>query len=502
MSGTEDIINRILSSNPSLSRQAVQKLIEEERRKAAGLLTEEAAAHLVASNLGMSGAGRRIESKTKIGDLTSGLNDVSITGRVIHIFPSRKFSRGDGREGRVCRMLIGDNTGTLTVVFWDEKADQIAASKINPGKIVRVLHGYTRERWGEIELNVGNRGRMYMEPLDAEEGDFPRLEEFFLTPAGVHSTGTVNLQGVVVNTFPTSTFNRQDGSQGKVSRLVLEEGGTRINLVLWDDKVDEFGETPPGTRIRVISGSARESRLGGSEIHVSWNTEIEVLEEGVEPLVAVSKWTKIGELRDSLSGVNVVGRVYEVGEEREFSRDDGSVGRVASVLLQDETGLVRLTLWDDDVDLTRDMVSGKVLSVENGYTRQGFGGVDLQVGNYGTISIDPADVDLVLPDEFMVTEIEKLSEGQMNVTIEGQLLDDPVTREVETRRGPVNVTNFRIDDNTGEVRVSLWRELGEVVDGLEAGAYIRLENVNVREPFDGLLQVSSGQFTKVEILRS
>jgi replication factor A1 len=501
MSGIENIIKKILTLKPGLTREAIEKLIDDEKAKAAGLLTEEAAAHLVASNLGISGAGRKIDTKIMIGDLTSGLNDISVTGRIIHIFPSRKFSRGDGREGRVCRMLIGDKTGSLTVVLWDEKADHLAASNVKAGKIVRVLHGYTRERWGEIELNIGNRGRIYLEPLDAVEEDFPTLEDFFLTPAEIHATGTVNLQGVVVSSFPVSTFNRQDGGEGKVSRLVLEEGGARVNLVLWDDKSDEFGLTTIGTRIRVISGSARESRLGGPEVHVSWNTEIEVLEQDVTPLVPVSKWMKIGELEESISGVNVLGKIYEVSEVREFTRDDGSVGKVISVLLKDETGLVRLTLWDEDVNLVKNTELGSIVSVENGYTKSGYGAVDLNVGRYGQISINPEEVSLDFSDEFQVIEIEKLSEGQRNVTIEGQLLDDPVTREVETRRGPVNVTNFRIDDQTGEVRVSLWRELGDLVEGLEGGAQIRLENVNVREPFDGLLQVSSGPFTKVEIVK-
>jgi hypothetical protein len=36
---------------------------------------------------------------------------------------------------------------------------------------------------------------------------------------------------------------------------------------------------------------------------------------------------------------------------------------------------------------------------------------------------------------------------------------------------------------------------------LSAGAEVRLEYMNVREPFDGLLQVSSGAFTKVVIER-
>jgi replication factor A1 len=502
MSGTEDIIKRILSLKPNLTREAVKRLIDEERAKAADLLTEEAAAHMVASNMGIDGAGKKIETKLVIGDLTSGLNDVSITGRVIHVFPSRTFSRRDGREGKVARMIIGDRTGSVTMVLWDEKADHLAASKIEAGKIVRILHGYTRERRGEIEVNVGNRGQIFMEPLDAVEGSFPPLEEFFMTPADIHVTGRVNIEGVVTDKYPPSTFERGDGSEGKVSRLVLEEGGGRINLVLWDDKVDEFGFLPTGTRIRVISGSAREGRGGGPEVHISWYTEIEILEHGVEPEEPVSYWTKIGELEDNMSGVNVYGQVYEIGEEREFTRNDGSLGRVASILIQDETGLVRLTLWDNDVDLLDELRTGTIVAVENGYTKEGYGGIDLNVGRYGEICINPENVEMVeVTPADRVVEIQNLSVGDKNVTIQGQLLDDPQTRDVETSRGPARVTNFRIDDGTGEVRVSLWRELGEEVEGVEAGSYIRLENVNVREPFDGLLQISNSPFSRIEILR-
>ncbi|MGB9622751.1 MAG: hypothetical protein ACPL07_02790, partial [Candidatus Bathyarchaeia archaeon] len=66
---SEEIIKRILALKPQLTREAVERLIEEEKGKAAGLLTDDAAAHLVASNLGILGAGERIEAKLKIGGL-------------------------------------------------------------------------------------------------------------------------------------------------------------------------------------------------------------------------------------------------------------------------------------------------------------------------------------------------------------------------------------------------------------------------------------------------
>ncbi|MBT7913519.1 hypothetical protein HN588_06395, partial [Candidatus Bathyarchaeota archaeon] len=131
---TQDIIKKILALKPNLTEEAVRELIEKERAKAAGLLTEEAAAHLVSSNLGINGAGERIEAKLKIRDLTPGLSDVSLTGRVIQVFPSRTFERDGKKQGKVLRMILGDKTGSAVLVFWDEKADHVEASKLDPGK--------------------------------------------------------------------------------------------------------------------------------------------------------------------------------------------------------------------------------------------------------------------------------------------------------------------------------------------------------------------------------
>lgn len=506
MSSTEDIIKRILALKPTLTREAVERLIQEEKAKAAGLLTDEAAAHLVASNLGMDGSGERIEAKLKIGGLTSGLNDVSLTARVIHIFPSRTFNRADGRQGKVLRMLIGDATGMVATVFWDDKADHVIASKIQPGKIIRILHGYSRERQGsgEVELNVGGRGNTYLEPLDAVDAEFPNVDAFYKLPGDITSTGSVNVTGVVIDRSPVNTFAKKDGSgEGKVSRITIEEEGRRIQLVAWDDKVDELINLQNGTRIRVIGAISRVRVGGGFDIHLNRQSEVEILEEGVLPREAEAVWTKIGDLKEGMRAVSIAGRVIQINEPREFTKKDGSKGEVASVNLQDNTGIVRLSLWDDDVNLLKEIKMGTILAIENGYTRAGFGGgIDLNAGRLGRIRIDPEGIQIdILEGEDRITEIRNLKEGQKNIAVKGQLLDDPITREVNTLRGPSSVVSFRIDDGTGEARVSLWRDHGKAVEGIVAGAELLIENCNVREPFDGLMQLSSGGFTKIKILK-
>jgi replication factor A1 len=505
MSATEDVIKRILAVKPNLTREVVERLIQEEKAKASGLLTDEAAAHLVASNLGMDGAGERIEAKLKIGALTSGLNDVSLTGRVLHLFPSRTFQRADGRQGKVLRMLIGDATGIVAVVFWDDKADHIIASNVSRGKIIRVLHGYSRERQGsgEVEVNVGNRGSVYMEPLDVVDSEFPQMDSFFKTPGQISTIGAINVEGVIMGRSPQSTFTRKDGTEGKVVRLTLEEGGRQITTVLWDEKVEEAAKLSDGTRVRIIGANAKVRQGGGFEIHLNRNSEVEVLEEGVLPHEPLNQWSKIGELKDGMRSVSVAGKVTSVGEPREFIRKDGTKGRVASVVLEDETGVIRLSLWDDDVNALSDMPIGTIVAVENGYTRAGYGNsTDLNVGRLGTMKINPSEVQIEILDAAdRITQIKDLKEGQKNITVEGQLLDDPISREVNTMRGPTNVVSFRVDDGTGEARISLWGEHGKAVEGLTAGARILLENCNIREPFDGLMQVTSTQFTRIKVLK-
>jgi ssDNA-binding replication factor A large subunit len=114
--------------------------------------------------------------------------------------------------------------------------------------------------------------------------------------------------------------------------------------------------------------------------------------------------------------------------------------------------------------------------------------------------INPEDVEVGESNaEAKIVPIRDLREGQTNIHVRGTVLEPPEVREVETARGPATVGSFRIDDGTGEARVSVWRELVSQVEGLSGGTRIRIENCNVREPYDGLMQVSSGMFTRIVV---
>ena len=501
MSGVEDIIKRILAMRSELTREAVRMLIEEEKARAGGLLTEEAAAHIVASTLGL-GAGQRFEARMRIGKLTSGLSDVSITGRVIHVFPPRRFIRRDGREGKVVNMLLGDGTGSVRVVLWDEKADLISAGKVRPGRIVRILHGYTRERQGEVEVNVGRRGEIYLEPMGMRVEEYPPVESFFSGPGEIHEAGRVNLTGVVVERSPVSRFIRRDGGEGKVMRMRLSDlKGSEIVLVLWDDRVDDIGVIEVGTRMRLVDGRARRGRDNRMEVHVSRSTWVEVLEEGVDITGILSGVTlKIKEVNPGIRRINLLARVIGVSSIRTFNRRSGGEGRVASLLLQDTTGSIGLSLWDEDVKLLETIKEGDAVSVEGAYAREGPGGLSLSLGSEGRITINQEAAETLPEYGVTIVKLENLQEGMVNVTIEGKVVEEPSIREVTTQRGEtVRVASFVIDDGTGEARVSVWRGLVDKVENLPLGTTVRIENCHVRPPYAEAKEVTSGTFTKIKV---
>ena len=97
-----------------------------------------------------------------------------------------------------------------------------------------------------------------------------------------------------------------------------------------------------------------------------------------------------------------------------------------------------------------------------------------------------------------VTAIVDLVEGMKGVILTGQMLDDPIQKDIDGKGGKTyTVANFRLSDGSGEARISLWSKLAEQVMDYAAGATISITDMEVKEPFDGMTSVSSGWGAKL-----
>ena len=93
---------------------------------------------------------------------------------------------------------------------------------------------------------------------------------------------------------------------------------------------------------------------------------------------------KISDLRDGMRRVDVEGTIADKSEPRSVNLRAGGQASVVDCTLNDESGSVKMTLWDDMIDQVN--VDNKV-KIENGYTNSFRGEIRLNVGRYGKLSV-------------------------------------------------------------------------------------------------------------------
>jgi replication factor A1 len=90
---------------------------------------------------------------------------------------------------------------------------------------------------------------------------------------------------------------------------------------------------------------------------------------------------KISDLKTNQGNVEVEGIVQNIGETRNFNKY-GRELRVANAILSDESGSIKLTLWNDDVTRFKE---GDKIKVSNGYVSEFQGEKQLTSGKFGRI---------------------------------------------------------------------------------------------------------------------
>ena len=95
---------------------------------------------------------------------------------------------------------------------------------------------------------------------------------------------------------------------------------------------------------------------------------------------------KIKELRDGMKRVSIQAKVTEKSDPREVvSRFKDQTYKVATAMIADETGTIKLTLWNDQIDLVK---VNDTVRIENGYVTSFRGEIQLNAGKFGTLTVE------------------------------------------------------------------------------------------------------------------
>jgi replication factor A1 len=502
----EEIIARILSRRSDLKRDDLQRMVKNKMERVGELLTEEGALYMVANELGISLSNRKdLKTKISITDIMPGADDVTVYGKVMYVYPVKAFKKKNGAEGRVARFVIADKTGSINVVLWDQKTSIISQGKIVPNQYVRISHGYARAGLNERpELNIGRRGMVNVASTSVDTANFPEITFFNKIRNLREGDVSINLMGIIRQLSSISAFNKRDGRHGQVMRLLFDDGTGRINIVLWDEKVDAVRDFRKNDYVKLINGRVKKGLRDVLEIHMGKYSEIIILKETPKDLNIPSVFlTKIGDIKPVMTNVDFLGRVTQVGKIRQFARPTGEAGTVGDLHLLDETGSVRLSLWDNMATLLEKVSIGDVVLVEGAYIRDGTYGISVNLGKMGALIVNPdmMEAEKLPPSSCELANIDQLTTGLGNFIVQGSIIQEPIIRTVTTRTGQeIAVASFRIKDQTGEIRVSLWRDLADKVENILIDTEVRIKNAYVRMGFDGSLELSSNSMTEIEFV--
>jgi replication factor A1 len=84
----------------------------------------------------------------------------------------------------------------------------------------------------------------------------------------------------------------------------------------------------------------------------------------------------IGELKMGMKGINLVGRVTEISKSNTVFGRLGEPKKVANAVLRDETGVIQLPLWDQQIDA---VTLGDLVQIEKAYVGYFRGKLQLRV---------------------------------------------------------------------------------------------------------------------------
>ncbi|WP_053947188.1 single-stranded DNA binding protein [Halolamina sediminis] len=378
MSAIDDVHEEL---DADVSVEEFEEMVAEKVEEMGGLADDETAAMLVAHEL--EDEGGEVES---VADIEPGMDDVKFVAKLVSIGEKRTFERdGDQPDGQVVNTEVADESGRIRLSLWDEMAES-ALEELEEGDVLRIA-GRPKEGYNGVEVSADKAEIDPDVEIDVSLTDSYTVEELSM------GLSDVTLVGKLLDVDDQyRTFDRDDGTEGRVGNVAIGDETGRIRVTLWDEATDLLEELDADEVVEVVDGYVRE-RDGDLELHVGSRGTIEAVDEDVEYVPETTDIADV-EMDDT---VDIAGAVIETDDKRTFDRDDGSEGQVRNVRVRDDSGDIRVALWGEkaDRDITlADRVAFTDVEIQDGWQDE----LEASAGWQSTVSILDGEADVAGAD--------------------------------------------------------------------------------------------------------
>ena len=473
------MLQYLTQQRSDLTIDKLRSLIEEKKQKiGAGYLTEQGALFLVAADLGISLDQQR--SPLRISDLYVGAKDVTLYGRILTIYSPRQFARKDNTETTKNRTMViyDDDHSTIKIKLWDNKVQVPEEMGLRPGDMIKLSKGYVKSGLdGKPFINVGMDCQL--EKTKEAPSEIPDLSAMTRTIENVDSPAdNIIIEGYVRSNPRMSDYRDSRGNMSKSLQLQLfnEDGTKSLRTIIWNvsetrlPKVFKIGSKIRLIGVRIKSGNPQYGN-GDFEIHGDEGTVLSAPEEQTDIETMTLRLVSIGSntAGDRLISLGLLGD-----------------GKLVSVII-------------DKALVPNNMTSGSIIEC-----------VPSRI--FGT------EITLTLNDSYMRildegTQFPSVSDYQTKISdvvasnvpyiIEAIVLQQPNTTQINTRSNEmIEMTDTLVGDDSGEIRLIGWRDLGHSINSLALGDRIRIIGAVANNGLQGTPEITLKPYSSIMKINS
>ncbi len=321
---------------------------------------------------------------------------------------------------------------------------------------------------------------------------------------------TVNLEAEVVSVYPAREFEK-NGKTGKLRNVQIKDKSGTAFLVLWNKETEEISEKDTGKKI-VLEEFSVEEFNGKIQLKKGFNGNFELKEgKGIEI-------KKISEVQESDRNFSVKARVLRKFPLKEFETKEGKKGLLQRIELIDESGVVRVVLWNEKAK--EKVEEGKGIELQMVNARKGFDKIELHSNSNTEINeiAGIAELKELCEKVFGKKELNQVVEGKrflvkgkinhlnktkllFNVCSEcGKKIQEEENKFFCDSCGQILkpdkklVVSFELEDESGRMNTIVYGKKGEEILGKRSEEIEeRLEEVIVEELIEELNEKIKGK---------
>ena len=196
--------------------------------------------------------------------------NVNLSGTVKEILGESTFIKSDTSVGTVTRLSLADDSGQVTVVFWNEKATELENTLKANARLLLVNARVKEGQNGGLEVHVDSNTFI----------DVQAAAKQFTKTAGLAENQIVNFEGIVSAVRENKEVTTSKGETIKLAVFDLKDDGGVVRVSAWREHAEAFKDLKIGDKVVLENVYVKKGFGGKLELSTRTATVASVVKLG------------------------------------------------------------------------------------------------------------------------------------------------------------------------------------------------------------------------------